>query len=426
MRETFEPDPRARRIMARIEELAAISETADGFTTRTFGSEAMRRANGVVAAWVRAAGVPVRTDGIGNLRAWPEPDGRPLLLLGSHLDTVREAGHFDGPLGVLTALTCVEAAAAGMYGLLPFRLGVVAFSDEEGVRFGTSYLGSDVLAGNPFEPARLALTDVKGVSLAQAIQAFGSSPGTLAADALDPVVENGLLGYVEVHIEQGPVLEANGLPVGIVSAIAGQSRFTFGLIGQAGHAGTTPMGLRRDALAGAAEFIGVVEALACADEGLVATVGQLAVRPGAGNVIPGSAVGSLDVRSPRDSQRLAACDTLHAAATEIAERRGLQLEWRDMQAHNATPCDVLLRARLSRAVEAAGYRAQELSSGAGHDAVALAHRLPVAMLFVRCKEGLSHHPLESVRPEDVEAVLNVMDKFLVSFTESPPVPKQTL
>ena len=424
MGESFELDTRARRIMARIDELAAISETADGLTTRTFGSEAMRRANGTVAAWMRAAGLVPRTDGIGNLRAWPTPDGRPLLLLGSHLDTVREAGRFDGPLGVLTALACVEAAAAGAFGPLPFRLGVAAFSDEEGVRFGTSYLGSDVLAGNPFEPARLALTDANGVSLAQAIQGFGGDPGTLAADALDPAAEGGLLGYVEVHIEQGPVLEANDLPVGIVSAIAGQSRFAFGFTGQAGHAGTTPMGLRRDALAGAAEFIGVVEALARADEGLVATVGQLEVRPGAGNVIPGSVAGSLDVRSPRDAQRLAACDTLHAAAEEIAGRRGLQLAWRDVQTHDATPCDAALRSRLAQAVEAAGYRARELPSGAGHDAVALVHRLPVAMLFVRCKDGLSHHPLESVQTEDVGAVLNVMDKFLLSFTESPPASRQ--
>lgn len=421
MSEPTDTTNRARKVMARIDELAALSETADGLTTRTFGSEAMRRANALVGAWLQAAGLRVWTDGIGNLRGEPVRDGRPLLLLGSHLDTVREAGRFDGPLGVLIALACAEAVSTGAYGPLPFRLGVVGFSDEEGVRFGTSYLGSDVLAGNGFEPARLALPDADGVTLARAIRDFGGEPAALAADALDPAAEGGLVGYVEVHIEQGPVLEASNLPVGVVSAIAGQSRFTFRFEGQAGHAGTVPMLLRRDALAGAAEFVTAVEAHALDDEGLVATVGQLEVRPGAGNVIPGAVIGSLDVRSPRDAQRLAACAALHEEADRIAARRELRLHWRAVQAHDATPCDAGLRARLAGAVEQTGHRALELPSGAGHDAVALAHRLPVAMLFVRCRGGLSHHPAESVRVEDVATALNVMDNFLRSFTQSTPI-----
>lgn len=412
---------RTRQIMARVDELATVSETADSLTTRTFGSEAMRRANALVGNWMRATGLGVSTDGIGNLRGFQARDGRPLLLLGSHLDTVREAGRFDGPLGVLTALACAEMAASGGYGMLPFRLGVVGFSDEEGVRFGTSYLGSDALAGNPFDAARLALTDANGVTLAQAIREVGGQPEALAAEALDPAAEGGLLGYVEVHLEQGPVLEAHDLPVGVVSAIAGQSRFAFRFEGQAGHAGTTPMALRKDALAGAAEFIGMVETLALDEEGLVATVGQLEVRPGAGNVIPGSAAGSLDVRSPLDAQRLDACARLRAEAAAVARRRGLRLDWRDVQAHPATPCDAALRAALAGAVEAAGYPALELPSGAGHDAVALSHRMPTAMLFVRCKDGLSHHPLESVTQEDVQVALNVMDKFLRSLAQSPPL-----
>ena len=284
---TTDATDRAALLLRRIDELAAISETDDGLLTRTFGSDAMRRANALVGGWLERAGLLVRTDGIGNLRAFPPRDGRPLLLLGSHLDSVREAGRFDGPLGVLVALDLAEQAAAGRYGALPFRLGVVGFSDEEGARFGTSYLGSDVLAGHPFDPARLALTDARGITLAQAIRDFGGDPATLAADRLDPADEDGLLGYVEVHIEQGPVFEAHNLPVGIVSAIAGQSRFTFRFEGQAGHAGTTPMRLRRDALAAAAQFINLVEDHALREDGLVATVGQLEVRPGAGNVIPG-------------------------------------------------------------------------------------------------------------------------------------------
>ena len=422
MKDDLETATRTRRIMARVEELAAISETVDGLTTRTFGSEAMRRANALVGEWMRAAGLNVRVDGIGNLRGWMEPDGRPLLLLGSHLDTVREAGQFDGPLGVLVALECAEVAVSGRCEELPFRVGVVGFSDEEGVRFGTSYLGSDVLAGNPLTAERLALTDANGVSVAEAVRGFGGTVDGLAAEALDAEMEGELVGYVEVHLEQGPVLEAEGLPVGVVSAIAGQSRFAFRFEGQAGHAGTTPMGLRRDALAGAAEFLVAVEALAVGEEGLVATVGQLDVRPGAGNVIPGSTAGSLDVRSPGDAQRLAACGRLRAAAEEIAGRRGLELEWREVQAHAATPCDPGLRGRLAATVGAAGVRALELPSGAGHDAVALSHRLPVAMLFVRCRDGLSHHPQEFVAAEDVQVALNVMDKFLLSFTKSPPSP----
>ncbi len=411
---------RARVVMARIEELAAVSETTDGLTTRTFGSEAMRRVNGIVGGWMQSAGLNVCVDGIGNLRGTQTRDGRPLLLLGSHLDTVREAGRFDGPLGVLTAVACAEAAANGRYGALSCRVGVVGFSDEEGVRFGTSYLGSDVLAGNPFDAARLSLVDAGGVSLAEAIRAFGGAPETLGADALDPDAEDGLVGYVEVHLEQGPVLEANGLPVGVVSAIAGQSRFSFRFAGQAGHAGTTPMGLRKDALAAAAEFITAVETHARGDEGLVATVGQLDVKPGAGNVIPGAAAGSLDVRSPRDAQRHAACARLRAAAAAIADRRGLALEWREVQSHDATDCAPGLRKALAEAVGQTGCRVLELPSGAGHDAVALAHRLPVAMLFVRCRDGLSHHPLESVTLQDVAIALNVMDNFLVSLAQSPP------
>ena len=413
---------RAALLLQRIDELAAFSETDDGLLTRTFGSDAMRRANALVGTWLERAGLPVHLDGIGNLRAFPPRDGRPLLLVGSHLDSVREAGRFDGPLGVLVALDLAEQAAAGRYGALPFRLGVVGFSDEEGARFGTSYVGSDVLAGYPLDPARLALTDAHGITLSQAIRDFGGDPAALAAARLDPVSEDGLVGYVEVHIEQGPVLEAQNLPVGIVSAIAGQSRFAFRFEGKAGHAGTTPMPLRRDALAGAAQFISKVETHAQQDDGLVATVGQLEVRPGAGNVIPGAVTGSLDIRSPRDTQRLHACDDLHTYAGQIARSRGLTLDWQSVQTHAATPLDPALRALLADAVRAAGFPALELPSGAGHDAVALAPVMPAAMLFVRCRDGLSHHPLEHVALEDVAAALKVMDNFLGFLAQSPPSP----
>ena len=408
------PSDVAARVMERIDALAAISETDDGLITRTFGSEAMRRANALVGEWMRAAGLGVRVDRIGNLRGFEPPDGRPLLLLGSHLDTVREAGRFDGPLGVIAGLACIEMAKFPR----PYRLGVVGFSDEEGVRFGTAYLGSDVLAGRPFDAVRLALTDDRGITLAQAIRDIGGDPDGLAADWLDPAAEGGVVGYVEVHIEQGPVLEAAGVPVGVVSGIAGQNRFTFRFEGKAGHAGTIPMPLRHDALTGAAEFIALVENRARGETGLVATVGCLDVRPGASNVVPGAVSGSLDVRSPDDAQRQRACADLRAAAEAMASRRGLALNWKPVQEHAATPCDPRLRARLAEAVTAAGFPVRELPSGAGHDAVALASRLPVAMAFVRCRAGLSHHPLEFVSGEDVAAVLKVMDKFLRLLAQS--------
>ena len=219
------------------------------------------------------------------------------------------------------------------------------------------------------------------------------------------------------------MLEAHDLPVGVVSAIAGQSRFAFRFDGQAGHAGTTPMDLRRDALAGAAQFVSRVESQARQDPGLLATVGQLEVRPGAGNVIPGGVTGSLDVRSPRDAQRLAACEDLQAAAGQIARSRGLLLDWQPVQTHAATPLDAPLGARLAEAVRAAGFPALVLPSGAGHDAVALAPVMPTAMLFVRCRAGLSHHPLEHVAPEDVASALKVMDNFLALLAQSPLCPK---
>ncbi len=418
---TAETD-RAALLLRRIDELAALSETDDGLLTRTFGSDALRRANVLVGGWLAGAGLRVHTDSIGNLRAFPPRDGRPLLLMGSHLDSVREAGRFDGPLGVLAALDLAEQAAAGRYGALPFRLGVVGFSDEEGVRFGTSYLGSDVLAGHFFDAARLALTDAHGITLAQAIRDFGGDPDALAAARLNPAAEDGLLGYVEVHIEQGPVLEAQNLPVGVVSAIAGQSRFVFRFEGMAGHAGTTPMNLRRDALAGAAEFISRVEEYARREEPLVATIGQLDVRPGAGNVIPGSVTGSLDIRHPADPRRLKACDFLHQQAAQVARQRGLTLNWQPVQEHAATPLDPGLRALLADAVYAAGFPIHELPSGAGHDAVALAPVMSTAMLFVRCRDGLSHHPLEHVAPEDVATALKVMDNFLGFLAKSPRFP----
>jgi allantoate deiminase len=285
---------------------------------------------------------------------------------------------------------------------------VVAFADEEGLRFGTSYLGSKVYTGT-FDPEYLDLRDPDGTTLARAILDMCNDPSALPRDRRDAA---DLLGYCEVHIEQGPVLEAEGLPVGVVSAISSQSRFTISFEGAAGHAGTVPMRMRRDALAAAAEFVLSVESLATSTEGLVATVGQLSVEPGASNVIPGRVTLSLDVRHFADADCEQACRLLRERAEAICAKRGISFDWRLMQTNPSVPCDPSLAGKLARAVVAAGYPARYIPSGAGHDAVTMSAVCPVAMLFVRCKGGISHNPAESVTVEDVSVAVEVLGRFL--------------
>lgn len=403
----------AHALARRLAELARITDEP-GRLTRTFLSPAMARANRRVARWMRSAGLTVRVDPCGNLIGTTAPPGarrgRRTLLLGSHLDTVRDAGRFDGALGVLLPLSALELLRRrGVQ--LPYDVEVVGFSEEEGVRFGKAYLGSEGYAGC-LAPGSLGLADARGVTVREALRRFngGSFSRPRAAHRRDE-----LAGYVEVHLEQGPVLEAARLPVGVVSAIAGQSRFRLEWTGRAGHAGTTPMPMRRDALAGAAEFVLAAEALARASRGLVATVGACGVEPGAANVIPGAAVHPLDVRHPRDAARRAAVGRLRAAAAAIARRRGLRLAWRALQENPAVPCDPRLGAALARSVAAVQGRAPRLVSGAGHDAVVLAGLTPVAMLFVRCRGGLSHHPAEHVSTADLGVALRVLADFLEGF-----------
>ncbi|MBA3468952.1 MAG: allantoate amidohydrolase [Herpetosiphonaceae bacterium] len=398
----------ATTVMERCARLGAISEEPDRLTRR-FASPAMQQANALVSAWMAEAGLAVRFDPIGNLIGRYEadqPDAK-TLLLGSHLDTVRDAGRYDGPLGVLLALACVaELAAQGRR--LPFAIEVLAFADEEGLRYHSTYLGSAALAGS-FDRANLALADDQGITMAEAIRAFGGDPDQLEECRRDP---GELLGYCEVHIEQGPLLEACDLPVGVVQAIAGQSRISVGFSGVAGHAGTVPMALRQDALCAAAEFVLAVEAHGRQIAGLVATVGQLQVAPSASNVIPGLTTLSLDVRHPVDQWRLAACAMLHELAQQIATARGCTLSWLPRQSTPAVPCTPQLTDLLAQAVQAQGYRLQEINSGAGHDAVALAGLTAVAMLFVRCQGGISHNPAESVTTEDVAVALATLSTFV--------------
>ena len=394
--------------MARCDELAACSEEAERIT-RPFGSAAMQKAHELVGLWLLQAGMRVSRDNIGNVRGRYEAavQGGPTLLMGSHLDTVRGAGRYDGMLGVLVAIAAVQALHdAGR--TLPFGIDVIAFADEEGLRFGSTYLGSRALAGT-LTPADLNLVDARGISLAQAITDFGGDPARIPDDRW---AGGNLLGYVETHIEQGPVLEARLQPVGVVNAIAGQNRYALTLKGEAGHAGTVPMTGRRDALAAAAEIVLAVEAEALARPGLVATVGKLDVFPGATNVIPGQVDLSLDVRHSDDATRIATCAHILEHAQDVGAQRNVAVTVKPVSENTAVPCSPRLSELLSRAVEDAGEEVLHLPSGAGHDGVVIASLTEIAMLFVRCKGGVSHSPAEMVAAEDVQVAIDVLGHFL--------------
>ena len=398
-----------RLIVARCHYLAECTEEP-GAITRPFASEAMRCAHGLTTDWMQVAGMAVRRDNVGNLRGRYEGDGGATLLLGSHLDSVRDAGKYDGPLGVITAIAAVQRLHdEGRR--LPFAIEVVAFADEEGLRYGSTYLGSRAVAGR-FDPRDLERPDAAGLTMAAAIRSFGGDPERVDDDRWSG---GDLLGYLEVHIEQGPVLEARRLPVGVVSAITGQSRCEIVYTGMSGHAGTVPMDGRRDALAGAAELVLEVEAGASSEAGMVATVGKLDVAPGVTNVIPGRATLSLDARHPDDATRARFVAAMLVRAREIARRRKLTFEVRPISENAAVHCSPQMRKLLADAVRGLGLRPIELASGAGHDAVVMSSLTGVGMLFVRCKGGVSHNPAESVTVDDVAVALDVVSRFLELF-----------
>ena len=401
----------ARTVMERCNILGSYSEEPDCLT-RPFASRAMSQANTAVATWMEAAGMTVQQDAIGNLigRYEAQTTGAKTLLLGSHLDSVRDAGKYDGPLGVMIALACVERLHQRQE-RLPFAIEVLGFADEEGLRYQSAYLGSRAITGT-FGVAALHLTDAEGIVMADAIRAFGGTP--------DPRVlrtprwsRTDLVGYCEVHIEQGPVLEARDLPVAVVSAIAGQSRITVHFTGEAGHAGTVPMSLRHDALCAAAEFVLAVESSGRGTEGLVATVGQVSVQPGASNVIPGQVMLSLDVRHQDDGVREQVCRQLEARAREIGQRRNVRTNWQLLQEHPAVPCTPRLMQLWGQAIKELNYPLLSLPSGAGHDAAVLSELTPIGMLFVRCRGGISHNPAEYVLTEDVAVAIQVAERFLL-------------
>jgi allantoate deiminase len=404
---------RAQRIIARCREIAQCTEVS-GETTRTFLAPAMHRVHELLGGWMKAAGMSVRVDGIGNLRGVLEgaEEKAPRLLIGSHLDTVADAGAFDGVLGVVMGVALVEELAAqkaATGGVMPYAIEVIGFSEEEGVRFAKPFLGSLALIGG-LKPEVLARADANGIPLAQAIRDFGLDPDNLSDAALDP----GVFAYIEFHIEQGPVLESEGAAVAVVDAIAGQTRMMLTFTGHANHAGTTPMGpLRHDALAAAAEWIVEAERYATATPGLVATVGKIDVPSGAGNVVPGLCVATLDVRHPQDEARRAAVCHLLKFAAEASSSRGVALTHTTTLEQVALPMDAALASLLAESVvRATDGPARVLTSGAGHDAMILARCVPSAMLFLRSPGGVSHHPDETVLAEDVEAALKVGMEFL--------------
>jgi allantoate deiminase len=396
---------RALRAIAECKRIAAMSEEP-GRIVRRFLTPPMRQVHALLRGRMEAMGMSAEVDAAGNLRGlWqPRNTGGKRLVLGSHIDTVPDAGAFDGVLGVALALEWVEVAQE--LGL-PLSIEVIAFSEEEGVRFGVPFLGSRAVAGH-FDSALLLLKDAEGISVEDAIRDFGLDPSRIGEAALHPDAA----GFVEIHIEQGPVLEAEDLRIATVSAIAGQTRLSLAFKGHANHAGTTPMRLRRDALAAAAEWITAVESLAERSDGMVATVGKVRVEPNAGNVVPGFVQVSLDVRHSDDAARAAGVEEMLARAAGIAERRGIGLDRRDQLDQLAVPMDERLTALLGSAIEAAGFPLKTMASGAGHDAMVMAGKVPTAMLFLRSPGGISHHPAETVLEEDVEAALHVGREFL--------------
>jgi allantoate deiminase len=401
----------AERIMRRCEALARHSELPGGLT-RVFLSPQARAATDEVLGWMREAGMQAKLDAIGNAagRYEGERPGLPCLMLGSHLDTVRDAGRYDGMLGVITAIECVSALSS-QGRRLPFAIEIVGFGDEEGVRFGTTLLGSRAVAGI-FDAEALKARDPQGNSMADALRAFGLDPADIPGVARK---KGSVLAYAELHIEQGPVLEAEGLPVGVVTAINGFSRLRVTLRGLAGHAGTVPMNLRRDTLAGAAECVLAVESVAKSHPELVGTVGRIEARPGAINVIPGEVMFTVDVRAPRDELRDKAVAEVKSHIQRICKQRNLVSEIESLQDFGVTACSPRLMEQMDRAVAAEGVRVRRLPSGAGHDGMALGAITDICMLFVRCKGGVSHNPLESITLEDAAVGARVLHRFITDF-----------
>jgi allantoate deiminase len=402
---------RAREVIARCRMLSRFSEDS-GRTRRTFLSAPMRDCHREISSWMKGLGMTVSVDAAGNLRGiYPGASpSAPRLLIGSHLDTVPDAGAFDGILGVMIAISLVESLRELK---LPFAIEIIGFSEEEGVRFGVPFIGSRALVGR-LDKELLGREDERGISVKEAIQDFGLDP----SDIYKAMLSNEVLAFLEFHIEQGPVLEHAGQALGVVEAIVGQTRAEFTFSGQANHSGTTPMNHRRDALAAAAEWILAAEALAQRTPGLVATVGFVEVSPNAVNIIPGKSRVALDIRHDLDSERTGALGALIKEAEALATRRGVTVECRMLLAQPAVAMDPFLTQQIALAMQKAASQSYRMASGAGHDAMILAEKIPAAMIFLRTPGGVSHHPSETVQLDDVVKALQCGQHLLAQLTAS--------
>jgi len=406
--------PLGRAIVERAGLLAAHSDQADALTV-TYLTPAHRAAAAQIAAWMREAGLQVHVDAVGNVvgRYAAADPGAKTLITGSHFDTVRNGGRFDGRLGILLPIAVIDDLNRRGE-RLPYHLEVIAFAEEEGVRFKSSFLASSALVG-AFDTALLDRADADGVTMRAAMRAAGlpGDEAAIAALARDPAR---LAGYIEVHIEQGPVLLDRGLPLGVVTSIAGSVRMSATVTGVAGHAGTTPMSMRRDAAAAAAEMILAVERRCSEAATLVGTVGMLGVPNGATNVIPGRCEFSIDIRAGDDATRDAAVDDVVRELNAIARRRGVSLELSQTMRVPCAPCSPRLMDLLERCIARAGAVPLRLPSGAGHDAMILQRVTDVCMLFVRCGDGgISHNPRETMTVEDADLAARTFLEFLRTF-----------
>lgn len=407
----------ASRIVERLDALGAISDD-EKCLSRFIGTAAHREAGKVLTQWMEMAGMEVTRDDVGNIRGIlrAEDDNSKHFVIGSHYDTVFDAGKYDGPLGILLGIEVADRISKTENITLPFHLNVVAFTDDEGGRFNTTYFGSSALAGL-FDSEYLKITDDDGNTVHDVLENNGGIVSKIN-DASIP--KSDWLGYLEAHIEQGPVLCEENLSVCLVSSIAAQKRINVQWTGAAGHAGTCPMTLRQDALCAAAEFILAVESTGqkYSDRKLVATVGKLSTKPNSSNVIPGIVTHSIDLRAPDDELVEIVMQTLHKTAADIAKKRGLECDWHLMQSNPAAHCDEGLKVTLGRSISSHVDHLIEIPSGAGHDAVMISKVAPVAMLFVRCKDGISHNPAEYASPGDIRDALDVCNDFIEKLSQT--------
>ena len=405
---------RASEVQVKLEELANYSEVKDALARPTL-SKSHKKALEQIQIWMQEAGMAVVNDHAGNLigSLKSKIENAPTFLMGSHVDTVSNAGIYDGNLGIIAAISAVELVGSSS-SEIPYNIDVIAFSDEEGNRFPDTLTGSQAVAGT-LDPNVLTVSDSEGITRAEALTSFGCDPA-LACNS--SYLDERPLGYLEIHIEQGPVLEREDLSVGIVTAINGARRFTITVGGNAGHAGTVPMSMRADALAASAEMLMAIESIAKSDPGIVATVGMLEVSPGARNVIPGQVKFSLDLRGENSVSIDTAQASIFSEIINVASPRQVKIEWSQDYKTPPTFCDPSLGELLKESIRESGVMPFELTSGAGHDAVAIAELCPVSMLFVRCEKGISHHPSEAVKLNDIAKALEVTDRFLMKFGQT--------